>query len=76
MGLINAHTEGSVMPSEMRLSWLLTGSGWADCIVADHQREAHLTVKLPLDRGHLETGIRVVPEEAVTRWQASTRSGT
>ena len=31
------------MVSDLRLSWRLTGSGWADCTIADHESEAHLT---------------------------------
>jgi hypothetical protein len=31
------------MASDLHLSWRLTGSGWADCTIADHEREAHLT---------------------------------
>lgn len=35
--------ERPALVSGLRLSWLLTGSGWADCTVADQEHEAHLT---------------------------------
>lgn len=27
----------------LRLVWVLSGRGWADCIVSDHQAEAEVT---------------------------------
>ncbi|MFF6779737.1 hypothetical protein [Streptomyces sp. NPDC012510] len=29
--------------AHLRLTWALTGRGWADCIVSDHQAEAEVT---------------------------------
>ncbi|WP_327700716.1 hypothetical protein OG530_01460 [Streptomyces decoyicus] len=64
MGLTNSHAGGFEMASDLRLSWRLTGSGWADCAIADEECKAHLTASCISNApegllnavGHLLTG--------------------
>lgn len=42
--------------AELRLTWILSGSGWADCTVADHEAETVITASY----------ITAAPEELLT----------
>lgn len=69
------------MASDLRLSWRLTGSGWADCTIADDERAAHVTASnisnapedllnavSRLQTGQIETRTQLDAEPTAYRW--------
>ncbi|NUQ99488.1 MAG: hypothetical protein HOY79_24020 [Streptomyces sp.] len=41
--MTDSRPQGSTTADVLRLSWQFTGSGWAECVISDHEREARLT---------------------------------
>ncbi len=57
------------MTSGMRITWMLAGSGWADCTLEDHQSKVELTASYISNAPEefLNAVARLVAGEAETR---------
>lgn len=64
--------------AHLRLAWVLSGRGWADCIVSDHQAEAEVTASYitaaPEDLLTAVTRLTVGETECRAQFEAPRRS--